>query len=170
MSQTTDTGVSIEAMTAADWPQVREIYAAGIATGNATFEARPPDWADWDASHLPELRLVARLEGRIVAWAALSPVSDRCVYGGVAENSIYVLPAVSGRGVGRRLLTALCEQAEAAGIWTIEAGMFTENEASIALHRRCGFRVVGRRERLGCHHGVWRDVMLMERRSTAAGV
>ena len=169
MSQTTDAAISIEAMTAADWPDVREIYAAGIATGNATFETTPPDWEDWDRSHLADFRLVARLEGRVVAWAALSPVSDRCVYGGVAENSIYVFPAAAGRGIGRRLLTALCEQAETAGIWTIEAGMFTENEASIALHHRCGFRIVGRRERLGCHHGVWRDVMLMERRSTIAG-
>ena len=169
MSQTTDAAISIEAMTAADWPDVREIYAAGIATGNATFETTPPDWEEWDGSHLADHRLVARLDGRVVAWAALSPVSDRCVYGGVAENSIYVSPAAAGRGIGRRLLAALCEGAETAGIWTIQTGIFPENEASIALHHRCGFRTVGRRERLGRHHGVWRDVMLMERRSTIAG-
>jgi L-amino acid N-acyltransferase YncA len=165
----TGTELRIEAMTAADWDAVRAIYAAGIATGNATFEVEPPGWERWDATHLAGHRLVARAGGRVVGWAALSPVSERCVYRGVAENSVYVDPAHAGRGVGRALLTALLEGADAAGIWTVQTGIFPENLASLALHRRCGFRVVGTRERLGEHGGRWRDVVLLERRSRMAG-
>ena len=163
------TELRIEAMTATDWDAVRGIYASGIATGNATFEVEPPSWQRWDAAHLPGHRLVARSAGHVVGWAALGPVSERCVYRGVAENSVYVDPAHAGRGVGRALLTALLDEADAAGIWTVQTGIFPENLASLALHRRCGFRVVGTRERLGEHGGRWRDVVLMERRSEVAG-
>jgi phosphinothricin acetyltransferase len=161
--------ILIAEMTATHWPAVREIYAEGIATGNATFEAQAPDWALWDARHLPAPRLVAYLGPELVGWAALSPYSAREVYRGVAEVSVYVTAAARGRGVGRALLQELAARSEAAGIWTLQAGIFAENAASLALHRACGFRVVGRRERLGQMHGVWRDVMLLERRSAVVG-
>jgi phosphinothricin acetyltransferase len=160
----------IDTMQPTDWPVVAAIYAAGIATGNATFETAPPTWERWNASHLPDHRLIARAgDGEVVAWAALASVSDRCVYAGVAENSIYVAEVARGRGVGRRLLTALLEDAERAGIWTVQTGIFPENTASLALHRRCGFRVVGVRERIGQMDGRWRDVLLLERRSARVG-
>jgi phosphinothricin acetyltransferase len=161
--------VRIDPMTQADWDAVAEIYRQGIEAGHATFETDVPGYAEWDAAHLSDPRLVARLDGDLVGWAALSPVSDRCVYGGVAEDSVYVAPAFGGRGVGRRLLTELVRRSEEAGIWTVQAGIFPENTASLALHERCGFRVVGRRERLGRHHGRWRDVVFVERRSDAIG-
>jgi L-amino acid N-acyltransferase YncA len=161
----TATRIDIRDLRPGDWPEVAAIYEAGIRTQNATFETEVPSWEAWNAAHLAEHRLVAVLDGEIVAWAALSPVSDRCVYAGVAENSIYVAPEAQGRGVGRALLTRLVEGAERAGIWTIQTGIFPENEASVALHERCGFRVVGTRERLGRHHGTWRDVLFLERRS-----
>jgi L-amino acid N-acyltransferase YncA len=150
-----------------DWPAVRAIYAAGIATGNATFETAAPDWPAWDATHLADHRLVARLDGRVVGWAALAPVSDRCAYAGVAEDSIYVALDAQGRGVGRALLTAVVASAEQGGIWTVQTGIFPENQPSVRLHEACGFRVVGVRERLGRLHGRWRDVVLMEHRSPA---
>jgi phosphinothricin acetyltransferase len=162
----------IDPLLPGDWPAVATIYAEGIATGNATFETSPPSWERWDQSHLPDHRLVARTgpgNDGVVAWSALAPVSDRCVYAGVAESSIYVTERARGRGVGRRLLTALVERAEQAGIWTVQTGIFPENAPSLELHRRCGFRVVGVRERLGQLHGRWRDVLLLERRSTRAG-
>jgi phosphinothricin acetyltransferase len=159
----------IRRLTAADWPAVAAIYAEGIATRNATFELDVPSWEAWDALHLPELRLVAEEGGRVLGWAALSGVSERCCYAGVAENSIYVAAEARGRGVGAALLGELVERAEQAGIWTIQTGIFPENEASVALHRRCGFRVVGVRERLGQLDGVWRDVVLLERRSEVVG-
>ena len=152
-------------MTASDWPAVAEIYRQGLDTGHASFETEVPAYEAWDRAHLERPRLVARVDGDVVGWAALSPVSDRCVYGGVAEDSVYVAAAATGRGVGRSLLTELVRRAEDDGIWTIQAGLFPENTASLALHERCGFRVVGRRERLGKHHGAWRDVLLVERRS-----
>jgi L-amino acid N-acyltransferase YncA len=163
------TGIDVEiaAMAAADWPAVAEIYRRGLETGNASFETEVPAFAAWDAAHLDRPRLVARLGGAVAGWAALSPVSDRCVYGGVAEVSVYVAPALAGRGVGRLLVSELARRAEDSGIWTLQAGIFPENTASLALHQRCGFRVVGRRDRLGLHHGVWRDVLLVERRSDA---
>jgi len=148
-----------------DWPAVKAIYEQGIAGGQATFETEPPSWDDWDRTHLEGHRLVALQDGELVGWAALSPVSERCVYAGVAENSVYVADSAQGRGVGNALLEELIARAERNGIWTIQTGIFPENEASLALHERCGFRVVGTRERLGQHHGVWRDVVLMERRS-----
>jgi phosphinothricin acetyltransferase len=155
----------IEPLRREHWDDVARIYAEGIAGGQATFETEVPSWEDWDRAHLAEHRLVAVSDGRVAGWAALSPVSDRCVYGGVAENSVYVAEEARGRGTGRSLLEALIASSEAGGIWTIQAGMFPENEASVRLHERAGFRVVGRRERLGKLDGVWRDVLLLERRS-----
>jgi phosphinothricin acetyltransferase len=162
--------VTIESMQARDWDAVRAIYQDGIATGQASFEAGAPGREEWASHHRPDCRLVARRAGEVVGWAALSPVSGRCVYGGVAEVSIYVATPARGQGIGTRLLQALVEESEGAGIWTLQAGIFPENVASIKLHRRCGFRTVGRRERLGQMNGVWRDVILMERRSKVVGI
>jgi L-amino acid N-acyltransferase YncA len=155
---------TIRDLSPADWPAVAAIYAAGIATGNATFETEVPAWEAWDASH-SGLRLVAEEEGSVVGWATLTPVSGRCCYRGVGENSIYIAEDARGRGVGRLLLGRLVERAEADGFWTIETGIFPENAASIALHVACGFRIVGTRERLGELNGIWRDVLFLERRS-----
>jgi L-amino acid N-acyltransferase YncA len=157
--------MEIQALRPEDWPAVRAIYQAGIDAGDATFETGAPDWAAWDAAHLADHRLVARSDGQVVGWAALAPVSDRCAYAGVAENSIYVAPDAQGRGVGRALLAAVVASAERGGIWTVQTGIFPENQASIRLHEACGFRMVGVRERLGRLHGRWRDVLLLERRS-----
>jgi L-amino acid N-acyltransferase YncA len=157
--------LELRELRAEDWPAVKAIYEQGIAGGNATFETEAPSWEDWDRTHLEGHRLVAFQDGEIVGWAALSPVSERCVYAGVAENSVYVAEEAQGRGVGRALLEELIARSERDGIWTIQTGIFPENEASIALHERCGFRVVGVRERIGQHNGVWRDVVFMERRS-----
>jgi phosphinothricin acetyltransferase len=158
----------IEPMRPADWPRVREIYLDGIATGHATFEVDAPSWERWDAAHLPFARLVARRD-EIVGWAALSPVSQRCVYGGVAEVSVYVLSATRGAGIGRALLRALIDESERNDIWTMQAGIFPENFASIKLHLACGFREVGRRERIAKLNGIWRDTILLERRSKTIG-
>jgi L-amino acid N-acyltransferase YncA len=157
--------MQIDPLGPGDWPAVRAIYEAGIATGDATFETTMPDWPAWDAAHLAGHRLVARDGGQVVGWVALAPVSDRCAYAGVAEDSIYIAPDAQGRGVGRALLAAVVASAERGGIWTIQTGIFPENQASVRLHEACGFRVVGVRERLGRLHGRWRDVLLMERRS-----
>ena len=152
-----------------DWPAVRAIYEQGIAGRNATFETEAPSWEAWDGAHLPSCRLVAEAKDPsntvLLGWTALAPVSERCCYVGVAESSVYVAERAQGRGVGRALLEQLVAHAEAGGIWTIQAGVFPENEASIRLHERCGFRVVGVRERLGQLDGIWRDVVLLERRS-----
>jgi phosphinothricin acetyltransferase len=161
---------TVRAMHADDWPSVSRIYAEGIATGTATFETAVPAWERWDASHLSVARLVAVREGEVAAWAALTPVSGRCVYAGVAEVSVYVGAAARGIGIGKRLLDALVEASEAAGIWTLQSGIFASNAASIALHASCGFRVVGVRERIGALRGEWLDVVLMERRSATVGV
>jgi phosphinothricin acetyltransferase len=163
-------GFSIDEMRADDWPQVRAIYLEGIATGHATFETEAPTRESWDASHLSAGRLVARAGGEVWGWAALSPVSGRCVYAGVAEVSVYVGRATRGRGCGRALLEALIRASEAAGVWTLQAGIFPENGASIRLHLSCGFREVGRRERIGRMDGRWRDTLLLERRSKIVGV
>ncbi len=157
--------LEVRGLTPADWPLVAAIYAEGIATGNATFDAEPPSWAEWDASHLPDPRLAGELGGEVVGWAALAPTSRRACYRGVAEVSVYVAERSRGRGVGSRLLRSLVARAEEAGIWTIQTSIFPENVASVELHRRCGFRVVGVRERIGQLNGVWRDTVLMERRS-----
>ncbi len=151
-------------MTPADWPAVEAIYAAGIATGEATFETAPPSWEEFDAGRLPDHRLVAVENGEVVGWAALSPTSSRACYAGVVEHSVYVAEHAHGRGIGRRLLEALLASAEAAGIWTIQTSIFPENVASVALHGRVGFRIVGRRERIARLDGVWRDTLLLERR------
>ena len=157
----------IRALDESDWPQVSRIYAEGIDTGNATFETDVPAWERWDAAH-PSLRLVAVDDGCVVGWAALSPYSGRHCYRGVGEESVYVSAAARGNGVGRVLLEALIERADEAGYWTLLAGVFPENEASLALHTACGFRVVGRHEALGEREGVWRDVLLLERVSTTS--
>jgi phosphinothricin acetyltransferase len=162
--------VGIGSMEPPDWPDVRAIYEEGIATGNATFETSVPDWESWNAKHMEPGRLVARRDGQVLGWAALSPVSSRCVYSGVAEVSIYVAASARGQGVGTMLLQAAVAASEDAGIWTLQAGIFPENVGSIALHKSCGFREVGVRMRLGQLAGVWRNVMLLERRSTIVGV
>jgi L-amino acid N-acyltransferase YncA len=162
--------VDIIPMCRKHWPAVREIYAEGIATGNATFETAVPDWSQWDAVHAEHCRLIARDGEEIVGWAALSPVSRREVYAGVAEVSIYVAEKSRAKGIGRGLLERLIEQSEKHGIWTLQAGIFPENVASVAIHKFCGFREVGLRRRLGQLAGVWRDVLLLERRSSRAGV
>jgi len=159
----------LEPMGPADWESVRAIYREGIATGNATFEQSAPEWEQWDEGHLRACRLVARSRGEMLGWAALSPVSRRRVYRGVAEVSVYVSGRARRQGVGTALLIALIESSEREGIWTLQAGIFPENTASVELHRRAGFRVVGTRERLGSMDGRWRDVVLMERRSAVVG-
>ncbi|NXY93054.1 N-acetyltransferase family protein [Streptomyces sp. BR123] len=159
-------GVRIEALLPGHVEQVLGIYQAGIDEGNATFETRAPDWAAFDRAKLPGHRFVALDDdGRVLGWVAASAVSDRCAYAGVVEHSVYVHPDARGRGVAGRLLAALVASTEAAGIWTIQSGVFPENAASLAVHARAGFRVIGTRERIGRHHGVWRDVVLLERRS-----
>lgn len=156
----------IEAMCPSDWPAVKSIFEQGIATGLATFDPEPPDWSAWDSSHLPECRLVARdLVGAVLGWAALSPTSRRKVYSGVAEVSIYVAETTRGRGVGKALLTALVAAADGTGFWTLQASIIAENLASRALHRACGFREVGYREKIGKVGNTWHDTILMERRS-----
>jgi phosphinothricin acetyltransferase len=162
--------VEIRPMEPADWERVRAIYEQGIASGQATFELEAPTWERWDAAHLPFARLVARFEGRVIGWAALSPVSGRCCYAGVAEASVYVDTDHRGQGVGRQLLLETIAESERRGIWTLQGGAFAENEASLRLQRACGFRVVGKRERIGQLHGVWRDTVLTERRSPVVGV
>ncbi len=162
--------IAIEPMLADDWMAVSTIYREGIATGEATFETEIPEWEAWDQGHLRVCRLMARVGGRVAGWAALSPASKRRVYAGVAEVSLYVAAAMRGKGIGKSLLQALIAASERAGIWTLQAGIFPENTASIALHRACGFREVGKRERIGQLKGIWRDVTLMERRSRIAGV
>jgi L-amino acid N-acyltransferase YncA len=157
--------IAIEELRPEHWPGVERVYAQGIATGNATFETEVPSWEAWDAAHLPAHRFVALHDGLVVGWIAVSPVSERCVYGGVVENSVYVAEEARGRGIGHRLLQELVASTEAAGIWTIQTGIFPENDVSIRLHERVGFEVVGRRRRLGKLHGQWRDVILLERRS-----
>lgn len=162
---TTLTRMQIRDLQPADWPDVVRIYEEGIRTGDATFETKPPSWEAWNAGHLAEHRLVVTLDDVVVGWAALSPVSGRRCHSGVAEHSIYVAERVRGLGFGRQLLGALVASSEAGGFWTLQSGVFPENEASLALHTALGFRVVGVRERLGRLHGVWRDVVLLERRS-----
>ena len=151
-------------MTEADWPQVAAIWAEGIATGQATFETEPPSWAVFDTTRRPEGRFVAEHDGGVVGWAALTPVSSRPCYAGVAENSVYVASSARGLGVGTELLRALVAAAAAAGIWTIQCSVFPDNTASRALHERAGFRVVGRRERIARLGGVWRDTLFLELR------
>jgi L-amino acid N-acyltransferase YncA len=163
--------VRIDIMAADDWPAVRAIYEEGIATGDATFETEAPTREAWDAAHRPDCRLVARdAEGRVVGWTAVGQVSERCVYEGVVEESVYIAAEARGRGIGTLLLEALFEASEAAGIWTIQAGIEIENAASLRLHEKVGFRRIGVRERIGRDvTGQWRDVVLLERRSERVG-
>lgn len=148
-----------------DWPQVSLIYQKGIHTGNATFQTTAPAWEDWNASHLAACRIVAQSNGEIIGWAALTPVSSRCVYAGVAEVSVYVDPEHSGKGIGLTLLKELVHLSEAEGIWTLQAGIFPENIGSLRIHEKAGFRTLGIREKIGKQNGIWRDTVLLERRS-----
>ena len=159
------TAIAIRNLRPGDWREISRIYAEGIATRNATFETDVPTWEDWDAAHLAEHRLVAVETGEVAGWIALAPVSSRYCYAGVAEISAYVAEKARGQGIGAALLESVIESAEAAGIWTLETGVFPENAPSLALLKRFGFREVGVRERIGKLDGVWRDVVLLERRS-----
>lgn len=161
--------MELTAMQASDWSRVKIIYEEGIATGNATFQTASPEWEEWDRSHLSHSRLVAKNEGVVVGWAALTPVSGRCVYAGVAEVSVYVSTAARGMGAGKALLQKLIDESEANGIWTLQAGIFLENEASLRIHHACGFRTVGVRKKIGQMNGRWRDTVLLERRSSRVG-
>jgi L-amino acid N-acyltransferase YncA len=155
----------IDQMRASDWEQVRAIYLEGIRTGHATFETEAPSWEQWNDAHLSFARFVMRDGEKVLGWAALSAVSKRHVYRGVAELTVYVAESARGKGIGRALLEALINESERNGIWTLQASIFPENIASVELHRRCGFREVGRRERIAMLNGVWRDTLLFERRS-----
>jgi len=147
------------------WEAVKTIYEDGIATGNASFQTSAPSWEEWNNDHIIHSRFIAVENGAVLGWAALTPVSGRCVYAGVAEVSVYVSPASQGKGVGKALLNALIESSEANGFWTLQAGIFPENKASVRLHESCGFRIIGAREKIGKMNGVWRDTLLLERRS-----
>ncbi|MEH7336444.1 N-acetyltransferase family protein [Neobacillus drentensis] len=162
--------INIDKMQQEDWQQVKNIYLEGIATGNATFQKVAPSWEEWDNGHLTNCRIVARFEGTILGWAALSPVSSRPVYSGVAEVSIYVSQTSSGKGIGSKLLQALIDVSEEKGFWMLQASIFPENALSLQLHKKYGFREVGRRERIGKMDGVWRDTILLERRSSNVGI
>ena len=157
-------------MKADDWEQVRSIYLEGLRSGNSTFETEAPSWEQWNEGHLEFARLVMRAGDEILGWAALSPVSKRSVYRGVAELTVYVTESARGKGIGRALLEALIDESERNGIWTLQASIFPENLASAKLHSRCGFREVGTRERIAKLNGVWRDTLLLERRSDRVGI
>lgn len=158
--------MEIRNLLAKDWEQVKTIYEKGISTGNATFQTSAPSWEDWDGSHLTTCRIVAESNNAIIGWAALTPVSSRCVYAGVAEVSVYVDPQNSGKGIGILLLNELVHLSEAEGIWTLQAGIFPENIASLRIHEKAGFRILGVREKIGKQNGIWRDTVLLERRSS----
>jgi L-amino acid N-acyltransferase YncA len=162
--------ISVRPMAASDAARVLAVFAEGIEDGQATFETVCPAWADWDAAHLPECRFVGLYDDRVVGWAALNPVSKRECYRGVAEVSVYVGREARGKGLGRRLLETLVEASEQAGFWTLQGSTFEDNAASLALQRACGFRVVGRRERIARRHGQWKSTIFTERRSGKAGV
>ncbi len=159
----------IRKMSPADWPEVDRIYAEGITTGYATFELEVPSYEDWDNAHIPACRFVAESSDGLMGWVALSTVSGRCVYGGVAEVSVYVSEKARGRGVGKALMEMLINASEMEGYWTLQAGIFPENTGSIRLHEKVGFRLVGRREKIGKRNGVWHDNVIFERRSQKVG-
>jgi len=161
--------INIRELEPKDWQDVKNIYLEGIATGQATFQTEAPSWEDWDEGHLKNLRYVAVNSDEVAGWIALTPISGRCVYAGVAEVSIYISSQFRGQKVGFQLLQHLITESEIQGLWTLQAGIFPENEASLALHQKLGFRIVGLREKLGKQNGVWRDVNLLERRSRIAG-
>jgi phosphinothricin acetyltransferase len=162
--------IVLDTMRTEDWEQVRGIYIEGLSTGNASFAMEAPSWEQWDGSHLAHSRIAAHREGSIVGWAALSPVSSRECYAGVAEVSVYVSESCRGFGLGKRLLRALIEASEENGIWSLYGSTFPENAASLRVQEECGFRVVGRREKIARHHGQWRDTVMTERRSKKVGV
>jgi phosphinothricin acetyltransferase len=153
-----------------DWEAVKKIYEEGIATGNATFQTEAPTWEDWDKAHAASPRLIAVENNEVLGWSAITPVSGRCVYAGVGEVSVYISTATRGKGVGKQLLQALIEESEKANYWTLQAGIFPENKASLTLHTSIGFRTIGIRERIGKMNGVWRDTLLLEKRSTKTGI
>ncbi|MHC0441696.1 N-acetyltransferase family protein [Flavobacterium sp. 3-210] len=157
--------MEIRKLTEEHWEQVKLIYQKGIDTGNATFQTIAPSWQDWDQSHIASCRIVITENENVIGWAALTPVSSRCVYAGVAEVSVYVDPAHLGKGIGLTLLNQLVKQSEAEGIWTLQAGIFPENKASMRIHEKAGFRILGIREKIGKQNGIWRDTALLERRS-----
>jgi phosphinothricin acetyltransferase len=157
--------INIDIMRDEDWSRIRTIYEEGIATKNATFETEVPEWDEWDKEHLKTCRIVARNGQNVSGWAALSPVSSRCIYSGVAEVSVYVSSQYRGNGIGKLLLRKLIENSENSDIWTLQAGIFPENQSSIELHKKLGFREVGYREKIGKLDGIWRNVILLERRS-----
>jgi L-amino acid N-acyltransferase YncA len=165
-----ENSIKIDEMLSEDWGQVREIYLEGIATGNATFQKEAPSWEEWDNNLIKECRIVAHLDDKVLGWAALSPVSSRCVYAGVAEVSIYVSQRIKGKGIGSKLLKSLIELSEQNGYWTLQSGIFPENVPSLKLHSKNGFREVGRREHIGKMDGAWRDTILLERRSNVVGI
>lgn len=162
--------ITTRQMLPADWNQVAAIYEQGIATGMATFETKVPSWEEWDSSHIQDLRFVAHAGGKILGWSALSPVSSRCVYGGVAEVSVYIGTESRRLGLGETLLQLLIDESEKNGYWTLQSGIFPENKGSIALHEKLGFRILGIREQIGALHGVWKDNVVMERRSKKVGI
>jgi phosphinothricin acetyltransferase len=162
--------MTIDKMQPSDWKAVKHIYEEGITTGNATFQAQAPEWEAWNNDHLKHSRIVARENGSVIGWAALTAVSGRCVYAGVAEVSVYVGENARGKGAGKKLLEKLVEESEANNIWTLQAGIFPENKASLIIHEEQGFRVLGIHEKIGQMNGNWRDVILMERRSKVAGL
>jgi len=152
------------------WEAVKQIYAEGIASGNATFQSAIPSWEEWDSAHVLQPRLVATDNQMVLGWAALTPVSGRCVYAGVGEVSVYVSDQARGKGIGKKLLAALIEESEKNNFWTLQAGIFPENTASIKIHEYSGFRIIGRRERIGQMNGQWRDTLLLEKRSEKTGL
>lgn len=161
----------IDKMKQSDWEQVAEIYLTGIKTGKATFQTEVPSWEDWDNSHMKACRFVARLGDTLLGWVALSPTSSRCVYAGVAEVSIYIDESCKGKGIGKTLLEKVIKSSEEYGIWTLQSGIIRENTASVSLHKKCGFREIGIREKVGkMSTGIWHDVVLMERRSKVVGI
>ena len=162
--------MEIKDIKAEHYPQIAEIYSQGIATGVATFQTEAPGWAAWNNSHLPNCRIAAFEDKQMAGWAALSPVSSRCVYAGVAEVSVYVAENFRGKGVGKLLLLQLIEESEQAGLWTLQSGIFPNNTGSIQLHKQCGFRQIGYREKIGKKDGIWRNNIIMERRSKKVGV
>jgi L-amino acid N-acyltransferase YncA len=162
--------MQIQTMLPTHWPAVKNVYEEGIATGNATFATTVPEWEEWDASYVKTARLVAVENNEVLGWAALTPVSGRCVYAGVGEVSVYVAAAARGKGIGKKLLQSLIEESEKNNFWTLQAGIFPENKASVKIHEEGGFRIIGSREKIGEMGGVWRDTLLLERRSTKVGL
>jgi len=162
--------MQIQTMLPSHWPSVKKIYEEGIATGNATFQTAAPEWEEWDNAHVKTSRLIAEENNEIVGWAALTAVSGRCVYAGVAEISVYVAADARGKGIGKKLLQALINSSEQNNFWTLQAGIFPENKGSIKIHEDCGFRVIGNREKIGQMNGLWRDTVLLERRSKTIGI